>query len=426
MCRLLILISLCVVCLVVESVAGPATVDTITFLSTQLAPGEEAQKMRSLILRGFSGKANFTIEEPQRLAERIENQTAATPAVDVIGALHGEFLPLIERNDLSFLDPVAAPAGSGLPDPLLLLGRFGTVHQFYLPWMQSSYVMIANKKALAYLPAEANVEALTYDQFADWGRAIEKATGHRLIGFPAGPQGLMHRFFEGFLYPSYTDGVVVPFRSRRAEEMWTQFASLWQTVNPASTTYDSMRQPLLAGDVWLGFDHIARVIDVLRQRPDDFIAFPAPAGPVGRGYMSVVAGLAVPKNAPDQDGARSLIDYLRQPEVQLATAVNLGFFPVVKVNPDKLDPGLKSAADALEKTRTAKDAVLAVPPAGLGARNGAFDKVFIDTFHRIVLRGEKTRAVLDDEAVILRALMTKSGARCWRPDPLSNAECPVH
>jgi multiple sugar transport system substrate-binding protein len=37
-----------------------------------------------------------------------------------------------------------------------------------------------------------------------------------MLGFPAGPQGLMHRFFEGFLYPSYTGGGV-PFRSRRRE-----------------------------------------------------------------------------------------------------------------------------------------------------------------------------------------------------------------
>lgn len=421
MCKLLVLTSLCVLCLLVENATALATADTITFLSTQLAPIEEAQKMRSLILRNFSGNVDFTTEEPARL----EGRADATAAIDLVGALHGQFLPLIERNDLTFLDSVVASGGSGLPDPLLLLGRFGTVHQFYLPWMQSGYVMVANKKALPYLPAGANVDALTYDQLADWGRAIEKATGRRLLGFPAGPQGLIDRFFEGFLYPSYTDGVVVPFRSRRAEEMWTQFASLWQIVNPASTTYDSMRQPLLAGEVWIGFDHIARVIDVLRQRPDDFIALPAPAGPVGRGYMPVVAGLGVPKNAPRQSGARALIDYLRRPETQIATALSFGFFPVVKVDLAKFDPGLKSAAEALERERTAEDAVLAVPPAGLGTNESAFDRVFIDTFARIVLRAEKPRVVLDDEALVLRGLMTKSGARCWRPDPLSRAACPV-
>ena len=75
----------------------------------------------------------------------------------------------------------------------------------------------------------------------------------------------MHRFFEGFLYPSYTGGVVVPFRSKAAEAMWTQFASLWKSVNPNSTNYNFMQEPLLSGDVWIGFDHVARVLDALRR-----------------------------------------------------------------------------------------------------------------------------------------------------------------
>jgi hypothetical protein len=80
----------------------------------------------------------------------------------------------------------------------------------------------------------------------------------------------MHRFFEGFLYPSYTGGVVVPFRSEAAETMWTQFASLWKDVNPNSTSYNFMQEPLLSGDVWIAFDHIARVLDAKRSgwRPE--------------------------------------------------------------------------------------------------------------------------------------------------------------
>jgi multiple sugar transport system substrate-binding protein len=32
-----------------------------------------------------------------------------------------------------------------------------------------------------------------------------------------------------------------------------------------------MQEPLLSGDVWIGFDHIARVLDALRQKPDQFL-----------------------------------------------------------------------------------------------------------------------------------------------------------
>ncbi len=45
---------------------------------------------------------------------------------------------------------------------------------------------------------------------------MRKATGERKLGFPAGPTGLMARFFQGYLYPSYTGGVVSTFKSGEA------------------------------------------------------------------------------------------------------------------------------------------------------------------------------------------------------------------
>jgi multiple sugar transport system substrate-binding protein len=292
--------------------------------------------------------------------------------------------------------------------------------------MQASYIMVANKEALPYLPGGANINALSYDQLAAWASTVQQKTGKRMLGFPAGPQGLMHRFFEGFLYPSYTGGVVVPFRSEAAEAMWTQFASLWKSVNPNSTSYSFMQQPLLSGDVWIGFDHVARVLDALHQKPDEFVAFPAPSGPKGRGYMPVLAGLAVLKGAPDMSGAMALIDYLTQPRTQIVTARSVGFFPVVKAElPPDLEPDLKMAAAAIEKMQSAKEALPALLPIGLGQRGGEFDRVFMETFQLVVLRGEKPRAVLDREAETLNRLMTESGAPCWEPDPPSTGACQV-
>ena len=398
------------------------------FLSTQLRPIEEAQKMRNLILKDFPHKVDYVTEQPAQLPVRIKaEQQGGTHTIDVVGALHGEFQPLVPLDALVPLDDLAATIkGRGIPDPLMSLGKFGTVHQLYIPWMQASYMMVANREALPYLPAGADVNTLTYDQLAAWAGAVQGKTGKRLLGFPVGPQGLMHRFFEGFLYPSYTGGVVVPFRSEVAETMWTQFSALWKSVNPNSTSYNFMQEPLLSGDVWIAFDHIARVLDALRQKPDQFVAFPAPAGPKGRGYMPVLAGLAVVKDAPDTNGAMALIDYLAQPETQIATARSVGFFPVVKADlPLDLDPGIKLGAGAIEKTQSAKDALTALLPIGLGQRGGEFDKVFIDTFQLIVLRGQKPRAVLDREAETLRRLMTETGAPCWLPDPPSTGACQV-
>jgi len=408
--------------------AAAARAEDLIFLSTQLRPIEEAQKMRNLILKDFRHKVDYVTEQPAQLPVRIKaEQQGGTHTIDVVGALHGELQPLVPLDALVPLDDlIATVKGRGIPDPLMSLGKLGTVHQLYIPWMQATYIMVANKEALPYLPAGASLDALSYDQLAGWAGAVQAKTGKRLLGFPAGPQGLMHRFFEGFLYPSYTGGVVAPFRSEAAEAMWTGFALLWKSVNPNSTSYNFMQEPLLSGDVWIAFDHIARVLDALRQKPDQFVAFPAPAGPKGRGYMPVLAGLAVVKGAADMSGATALIDYLAQPETQIATVRSVGFFPVVKADlPPDLDPGIKLGAGAIEKTQSATDALTALLPIGLGQRGGEFDKVFMDTFQLVVQRGQQPRAVLDREAETLRRLMTETGAPCWRPDPPSTGACQV-
>jgi multiple sugar transport system substrate-binding protein len=419
--------SLCTVVLL-TAIADAAQTGRLIFLSTQLRPIEEAQKMRNVILKDFPREVDYITEQPQQFPVRIEaEEQGRTHTIDVVGALHGELQPLVPLDVLVPLDDLAGKLSRrGIPDSLLALGKFGTGHQLYIPWMQASYIMVANKEALSYLPGGADINALSYEELAAWAGTIEQKTGKRLLGFPAGPQGLMHRFFEGFLYPSYTGAVVVPFRSAAAEAMWTQFASLWKSVNPASTSYNFMQQPLLSGDVWIGFDHIARVLDALRQKPDEFVAFPAPAGPKGRGYMPILAGLAVLRGASEVSEAMALIDYLMQPQTQIAAARSIGFFPVVKAElPPDLDPGLKMGAAAIEEMQSAKDALPALPPVGLGQRGAEFDKVFTDTFHLVVLRGQKPRGVLDREAETLNRLLSETGASCWQPDPPSSGTCQV-
>jgi multiple sugar transport system substrate-binding protein len=62
---------------------------------------------------------------------------------------------------------------------------------------------------------------------------------------------------------------------------------------------------------------------------------------------------------------------------------------------------------------------------GLGDKGGEFNKVYMDSFQRIVLRNENIRAVLDAEAVNLRAVMSATSAPCWSPDAASEGACPV-
>src|SRR5690606_27079661 len=117
---------------------------------------------------------------------------------------------------------------------------------------------------------------------------------------------------------------------------------------PASTNCGFMQEPLLTGDVWIAFDHIARLADAFNQRPDDFVAFPAPAGPVGRGFMPVLAGIAVPVTTPDLDASLALVEYMMQPETQVATLLATNFYPTIDAElPDDLPPAARALGPAI-------------------------------------------------------------------------------
>src|SRR5262245_2600749 len=180
------------------TIAGAAQPEHLVFLSTQLRPIQEAQKMRNLVLKDFPRKVDYITDLPQRFLTRIEaERRTGLHTIDIVGALHGALHYLAPLEAVVPLDARAArPSRRGIPARLLTLGRFSTSHQFYIPWMQACYIMVANTLALPYLPAGADVNALSYDQLAAWASALQQTTGKRLLGFPAGPHGLMHRFFE--------------------------------------------------------------------------------------------------------------------------------------------------------------------------------------------------------------------------------------
>jgi hypothetical protein len=130
--------------------------DGLVFLATQLRPIEEAQKMRKVILKDFPREVDYVTERPPQLPVRIKaEQQGGTHTIDVIGALHGELQPLVPLDALATLDDLARKLnGRGIPDPLMTLGKFGTAHQLHIPWMQASYIMVANREALPYLPLD--------------------------------------------------------------------------------------------------------------------------------------------------------------------------------------------------------------------------------------------------------------------------------
>ena len=406
--------------------AEPIAVGDAIFFSTQFVPVEEQETFRRIL-----GEGGFNVtgsEEGPLIDLVLAGKQAGQGAVDVVGVLHGTFPPLARADAMRNLIDLAEDLSDSrdFAQAFLETGLLGTddfLH--YIPWMQATYIMAAHMDAMPYLPAGADINNLTWEQFADWCQNILVETGEPRCGLPHA--GLFHRFLQGYMWPSFTGGMVGNFRSNEAIALmeWAR-DSLWPAVHPQSINYAFMQEPLLAGEVWVAFDHTARLIDAFNTDPDNFVAFPAPAGPAGRGFMPVVVGLGIPADAPNPAAGEALIEFLTRPDVQEAVLKDLGFFPVVGgVDFSDLPAGVAIEAAAVTAQANAPDALPALLPVGLGERGGEINQIFRNAFDRIVLNGEGITAVLNDEGANLASLMNETGAPCWAPDAPSDGPCPV-
>ena len=400
----------------------------IVFLSTQFNPVEEAARMRNDILKDFPGTVDFRPNDNNYIFDQIGELRAQDPNVSIlVGALHGDLVKLEGKGSLLPMDALyQSLSDRKISKSLMALSRLDGVSSYYVPWMQASFVMVANKKALKYLPKGAALGSLTYDQLAVWARNIQNSAKKARLGFPAGGKGLMHRFLQGYLYPSFTGSTLLRFRSDDARLAWAYLADLWKSVDPGSLSYTSMDEPLLLGDVWIAWDHTARLIKVFAERPDGFVAFPAPIGPKGRGFMTVVSGLAIPKGTADTESLETLIDYLTMPEIQARTALATGFFPVLETSGESgLSGNMRLLSSAVGAQLVSDRSIPTLLPVCLGDSGATYNEIFMLTFSAIVLEGRDAKTVLDENAKELQSILDRQDARCWLPDVSGERPCKI-
>jgi multiple sugar transport system substrate-binding protein len=392
--------------------------------------------MNQKVLPGFNGSADFQSQatEQQDLDKVLAEQKAGSAGtVDVLGLTHGAFATLQGSDSLMDLTPLLQKLQKDrkFPDALLNFGRLGTDKQYYIPWMQATYMLVINKKADQYLPKGVDKNSLTYDQLIAWAAAVQKGTGEALFGLPAQPGtkgGLLNRFLQGYTYPAYTGTELTNFRSADAVQMWQMLRKLWAVTNHQSTTYAQMQDPLESGEVWMAWDHQARFQDALAKMGDQFEILPAPSGPKGLSYITALIGLGIPKNAPNKAGAEALIDYLTQSKQQVSTASTLSFSPVLeglKLSGPNVPAYLTAEAAVASKYTTGKKAIAAWLEVGLGTQSDTLKLAYQDAFTRIILRNQDIGSALDYETGVIQGALNTAKAPCWPPDSPSTGTCQI-
>lgn len=413
-----------------------ANVGKVEFVSSQGQPAQEVNDMNQKVLTAFNGTADFQSQptEQQDIDKVLAEQKAGgVGTADVLGLTHGGFASLQASDALMDLTPLLQKLAKTrqFPDALVSFGKLGTQHQYYIPWMQATYMLVVNKKADQYLPRGVNKHSLTYDQLIAWAAAVQKGMGEKLFGLPAAPGtkgGLLNRFIQGYTYPAYTGTEITDLKSPQAVQMWQMVQRLWAVTNPQSTTYAQMQDPLETGEVWMAWDHQARFQDALAKMGDQFEILPAPSGPKGLSYVTALIGLGIPKNAPNKAGAEALIDYLTQPKQQVSTAASLAFSPVVqgvKLTGPDVPSYLTTQAAVADAYTSNKKAIAAGLEVGLGTQSDTLKLAYQDLFTRIILRNQDINSALDYEANVIQGALNTAKAPCWPPDPPSTGTCQI-
>ncbi len=133
---------------------GPTATDpgkSFVFASTQFSPVTEQEAMRKKILTGWNGASvEFITDQEPVIIDRItvESKAGGTGQIGIVGLENGQFGSLVAANYLNDLAKVTTRnADKKINSDMLTLGKFGGSTQLYVPWMQNTYFLAANKKA---------------------------------------------------------------------------------------------------------------------------------------------------------------------------------------------------------------------------------------------------------------------------------------
>lgn len=383
--------------------------EVLSFSSRLWSPPAEQEFIIEYIIKPFEEEnnvtVNFQILDDKKLLERAEIQLKTDhPTMDIVAAYVANMAEWIEKGYVEDLTSYVKSWDDRTFSPTFEYGTNFEGKQYFIPVGADVYLIIANTKALKYLPSGANLENLTWEEFAKWSNAIAKGEGEGktvVTGIP------MKSFIYQFGAITLSYGATFPdINTPEAIEAWKILVSMKDDFIPAVLNIDSCVAPMKRQEAWLSWIHNARAGQVYSSNPANFVVAPVPEGPAGIGSIAGVSGYGILKNAPHFDLAIKFLEYITRPDIQLKIAKGTGgFIPPVEealdyLGDDPEDEVIAKAVMVLKKGRVSG------VPGGDYQDWGAVKKVFDDVFVEMILNGDGTvdTALLDKAQADLDAL----------------------
>jgi multiple sugar transport system substrate-binding protein len=402
--------------IVTEEVEVPVEVEvpakTLAFASRLFSPPREQEFLINEIIKPFEEEhgvtVNFQILDDDTLFDRATVQVETDHiTTDIIAAHNGKMPDWLDAGYVEDLTDIIAGWDDRHFSETFSTDTNRDGRQYFIPVGADVYLLLANEKAMPYLPDGADIDALTWEQYAQW--AIDMAAGEGegkvcITGIPS--KSWVYQFGGSAL--SYGAGFP-DINSPEAAEAWQIWADIGAGDGfvPTVLNVDSCVDPMMREEAWLTVFHNARAGQVYSSNETQFTLAPAPSGPTGIGSIAGVSGYAIPIGAPNRELAIAFLEYITRPDIQVKLAKGTGgFIPPVDEARDYL--GDEAIDEVINKAvLVLNNGVVSGVPGYLYQDWGAVKEVFDNVFKDMVLNGDGTvdQAVLDAAEDQLNALL---------------------
>lgn len=392
---------------------------TLMLGSEMFAPPAEQEFFINEILKPFEVETgvtvNFQVIEGSALFDRVTVQQATKHVTtDVILAFNGRFAWWTDAGYVESLDLAMGQLTGRTILPAFDSSAVVGGSRYFVPISADVYLTVAHNDALPYMPAGADMDSLTYEQYADWAVAIAEGEGEGKVCMTGVPQKMwIYQFGTSALaYGLNPAGLNQPafpnVNSAASATAWEQWAKIGAADGfmPTILSVDNCTDFLMREEAWLSVTHNARVGQVYASNETLYTVGPAPLGSAGIGTIAGAHGLGIVKGSANYDAAVLLLEYLTRPEVQVKLNKGAGgFIPVVGealdfLGDDPADEIVRKALIVLE------NGIPSFLPIADFEDWGSVKKVFDDVFEEMVLGGDGTvdQALLDEAQARLDAI----------------------
>jgi len=415
-------ITITIVTVLIAAFTLPAFAENNTIiLSSRLwSQPAEQEFVINQVLKPFEEENNCKVvfqivDEDEKTLEQVKEQKKANNVTTDVAIVYcagmREWVEVGYAMDLT--EYVNSWTDRTFPDGLASMTIFNG-KQYFLPIGADVYLLIANKKALKYLPEAVDVQDITWEQVVEWSLAMAEGEGEGKYAVTGAPQKMLIYQYGGVSL-SYGGGFPT-INSPGAIQAWELMVKMKDVYTPNVLTYESVVEPMKQEEAWLAVAHCARVGDIYRSNPAQFVIAPAPKGLAGIGSVAGTSGFTIVEGAPHKELAIKLVEYMTRPDIQLKIAKGTGgFIPPVEEAIDLLDDSIED--EIIHKALQVMDkGVLAFIPPMFGTKWGDVKLIYENAFRKLVLEdGAVDQAYLDNaqekiDALEVEGLLLKSSS----------------